>query len=151
MSGEDGVNVPPARQCTFPTCSREAVDSDHSAELCERHLAELEGNDGDQDETQNSSGPTAGHSGEIFVPDALEEREWWVDWVLALPLDDNGTPETDAVPTKQPIAPYQRGDASPVQWNFGLADDEHPSTDYETVTRWAGTRIGLDLHARARA
>ena len=94
--------------------------------------------------------PTATPSGRSFYPNVLRRREWWVDWVLALPLDDDGTPEEDATPTKQPIAPYRRGDAAPVRWNFGLDDADHPSTEYETVERWEDVRIGYDIHAPDR-
>jgi len=99
----------------------------------------------------NDDAPTAARSGRTFYPSTIrDDREWWVDWVLALPLDDDGAIEADATPTKQPIAPYRRGDATPVRWNFGLDDDEHPSTSFDTVARWDDRRLGLDLHAPER-
>ena len=95
--------------------------------------------------------PAAARSGRTFYPSTIrDDREWWVDWVLALPLDDDGAIEADGTPTKQPIAPYRRGDATPVRWNFGLDDDEHPSTSFDTVARWNDRRIGVDLHAPER-
>jgi len=41
MSGEDTADVPPARLCTLPTCTREAVDTDHDGQLCQHHLETL--------------------------------------------------------------------------------------------------------------
>ena len=94
---------------------------------------------------------TAVRSGRTFYPPTLrDDREWWIDWVRALPLDDDGTPDADATPTKQPVAPYRRGDASPVRWHFGLDADEHPSTSFDRVEPWNGARIGVDVHAPER-
>jgi hypothetical protein len=42
MNGEDTADVPPARQCTLPTCTREAVDTDRDGQLCRRHLEALD-------------------------------------------------------------------------------------------------------------
>jgi len=85
-----------------------------------------------------------------YYPPTLRQRDWWVDWVLAYPLDEDGEPETEAVATKQPIAPYRRGDAEPVLWNFGLSDEEHPSTDFATVKRWEGVKTTLEIPAPDR-
>jgi hypothetical protein len=100
----------------------------------------------------NADTPTiARRSGRSFYPATVrDDRSWWVDWVLALPLDDDGAVDADATPTKQPIAPYRRGDATPVRWNFGLDDDDHPSTSFDTVERWNDARIGMDVHAPDR-
>jgi putative DNA primase/helicase len=89
----------------------------------------------------------AERSGGEFYPDALVEREWWVNWVLAYRYDDD---ERDGKPTKQPVAPYDTGDADPVTWNHDLPDDEHPTTKLERVRPWAGMRLGLDLDAPDR-
>jgi hypothetical protein len=92
----------------------------------------------------------AEHSGRCFYAEWFKQQDWWVDWVRALPLDDDGELDEDATPTKQPIAPYDNGDGRPVQWHAGLDDDEHPATDHETVQRWEGLRLGLDLSAPER-
>jgi P4 family phage/plasmid primase-like protien len=91
-------------------------------------------------------------SGDTIFPPELKAREWWVNWVLAYRHDEleDGEPVEDATPTKQPVAPYQQGDAEPCLWHSGLDDDEHPSTDYETVSRWRGVRVGLDVPAPER-
>jgi len=81
---------------------------------------------------------TAIRSGDHFYPDELQTREWWVDWVLAHRY------------AKQPIAPYWTHTAKPVKWNFGLSDEDHPSTDYATVHEWEGAEIGTDLSAPKR-
>lgn len=36
-----GGDVPPARQCTYGTCTDEAINGDHAAPLCETHLAAI--------------------------------------------------------------------------------------------------------------
>lgn len=90
-------------------------------------------------------------SGRTFYPGTLRDgREWWIDWVRAHPFDDAGEVDFDATPTKQPIAPYRNGSARPVRWHFGLDDDAHPSTDFQTVRDWAGLRLGVDLPAPDR-
>lgn len=91
-------------------------------------------------------------SGDTIFPPELKAREWWVNWVRAYRHDEleDGEPVEDATPTKQPVAPYQQGDAEPCLWHSGLDDDEHPSTDYEIVSRWRGVRVGLDVPAPER-
>ena len=46
-------NVPPERQCTLPTCEREAVDLHRSASLCQEYL------DGIEKERETSDDETA--------------------------------------------------------------------------------------------
>jgi len=94
--------------------------------------------------------PTAAPSGKTVYPHALQERDWWVNWVLALPFDDTGEPDPEGTPTKQPAAPYDTGHARPVLWNSGLSDDEHPTTNFERPMNWAGVEIGTDITASGR-
>ena len=89
-------------------------------------------------------------SGRSFYPGGITVRKWWINWVMALPLGDDGEVETDGTPTKQPAAPYDHGHARPVSWHFGLDDDEHPCTDFETALPWAGWNTTVDLHAPDR-
>lgn len=84
-------------------------------------------------------------SGDTEHTAELRSRDWWVNWVLAYPTDDNGDPDTDAKATKQPVAPYDNGHARPVQWNSGLSDEEHPSTSFLEVVDWDGMELGKDL------
>jgi len=94
--------------------------------------------------------PEAHASGKTVYPDALQAREWWVNWVLALPFDDDGNIDEDAKPTKQPVAPYDNGHARPTMWHFGLSDDEHPSTTYDDVDNWEGLRVGVEIESHER-
>jgi P4 family phage/plasmid primase-like protien len=94
--------------------------------------------------------PEAHPSGKTLYPDALQAREWWVNWVLALPFDDEGEIDTDAKPTKQPVAPYDNGHAKPTRWHAGLSDDEHPSTAFETVNNWEGLSVNVDIESHER-
>jgi|GEM_PF-2881734 len=80
----------------------------------------------------------------------LRARDWWVNWVLAVPYGDDGEPDFDATATKQPVAPYQNGHARPVQWNAALDEDEHPSTSFVEVVEWDGMQLGKDLEAVER-
>jgi len=73
-------------------------------------------------------------SGEEVYPSELRERDWWVNWVKALPYRD-GSVDEDAKPTKQPVAPYDTGHARPVRWHSGLDDDEHPSKAFLDVVK----------------
>ena len=89
-------------------------------------------------------------SGRRFHPDHIKGRTWWTNWVMALPYTDDGEIDEDATPTKQPTAPYDRGDARPVSWHFGLDDEEHPCTDFEAVRPWAGLSTTMDVYAPDR-
>jgi len=91
-------------------------------------------------------------SGKVFYPDGLKERSWWVNWVLAVRYDEveDGTPDPEATPTKQPVDPNSRGDATPCEWRDDLPDEEHPATDFDVVTRWDGLKIGTDIEAPPR-
>jgi len=91
-------------------------------------------------------------SGREFYPVTLQERPWWVNWVLAVRYDEvhNGEPEPDAHPTKQPVAPYDTGDAEPCRWNAGLDEDEHPATWYSEVAQWDGLSTHTDISAPDR-
>ncbi len=82
-----------------------------------------------------------------FHPEAIVQRDWWVNWVLAYRYDDE---ERDGKPTKQPVAPYDNGRAEPVPWRFDLPDDEHPCTSIDRVQPWAGLKTGMDLNAPDR-
>ena len=88
-------------------------------------------------------------SGRDLYPDELQSRSWWVNWVRAHPYRD-GEIDSDAKPTKQPVAPYDEGHARPVRWHSGLDDDEHPSTEFEAVTGWDGLRCGVDIETADR-
>ena len=88
-------------------------------------------------------------SGNTEYTTELKKRDWWVNWVRAVPTD-NGEPDFDAKATKQPTAPYDNGHARPVLWNSTLSDDEHPSTSFEEVVDWVGLKIGTDIEASAR-
>lgn len=89
-------------------------------------------------------------SGDIEHTPTLRSRDWWVNWVLAVPFDDDGDPDFEATPTKQPVAPYDTGHAKPVRWHAGLADDEHPSTSFAEVIDWDGMSVGLDIEGHER-
>jgi DNA-binding transcriptional ArsR family regulator len=89
-------------------------------------------------------------SGRSFYPDEITAREWWINWVMALPFGDDGEVDEDGTPTKQPAAPYDNGHARPTKWNSGLDDDEHPCTDFEDVLPWAGLSTTVDIHAPDR-
>jgi len=92
-------------------------------------------------------------TGRTFYPSTLKQRDWWVNWVLAVRREEitNGDPKDDAKPTKQPVAPYDRGDAEPCLWNGGLSDDEHPSTSFGEPANWEGHPVGMpDLPAPDR-
>ena len=96
--------------------------------------------------------PVAEPSGREFFPDDLRERDWWVNWVLAVRYEDmdGDEPGDEAVATKQPVAPYQHGDAEPCLWSQQLPDDEKPMTDVDEVKRWDGAKVGLDVQAPSR-
>jgi hypothetical protein len=100
----------------------------------------------------DSDTSTAISSGDEFYPAALKDRPWWVNWVLAVRYDEieDGEPVADAIPTKQPVDPENRGDAAPCKWHAGLDDEKHPTTRYEVVERWNGTDVGLDVQAPER-
>ena len=93
---------------------------------------------------------TAEASGRRFYAEYLETVPWWSNWVMALPYTDEGEVDADGTPTKQPVAPYDNGTARPVKWNFGLDDDDHPTTDFETVRPWSGLRVNHEIHAPDR-
>jgi len=106
--------------------------------------------DRSDDATTSATGgrrAVARSSGREFHPDGLVARDWWVNWVLAYRHDDE---ERDGKPTKQPVAPYDRGDARPVAWNFDLPDDEHPCTSFDRVRPWSGMSTTMDLTAPER-
>jgi putative DNA primase/helicase len=88
-------------------------------------------------------------SGREVYPSELRDRDWWVNWVKAYPYHD-GSIDRDAKPTKQPVAPYDNGDAKPVLWNSGLDDDEHPSTTFVDVVDWDGLETGTDIETAER-
>lgn len=88
-------------------------------------------------------------SGRWVYPNLLKDKEWWVNWVLAYPFADDGGVDTDATPTKQPVAPYQTGHAKPVLWNAGLPDEEYPATAFSDVADWQGTTTTeIESHKR---
>lgn len=105
---------------------------------------------GSGDETPTPADGEAHHSGTEVYPDELQERKWWVNWVLAYPFGDDGEPDTEAKPTKQPVAPYNTGHARPVLWNNALPDEEHPSTDFSEVVNWDGVSTGMDIDSHER-
>lgn len=88
-------------------------------------------------------------SGDIEHTAELRSRDWWVNWVLAVPFDGD-EPDFDATATKQPVAPYDHGHARPVRWHAGLDDDEHPSTSFAEVVEWDGLDVGTDIQASER-
>ncbi len=100
-----------------------------------------------KDETDDD---VAAPSGREFYPDGLVTREWWINWVRAHPLDDDGHVLWDEKPTKQPVAPYEYGHARPVAWSFDLPDDEHPCTSIDRVEPWSDMSTTLDLTAPDR-
>jgi len=89
-------------------------------------------------------------TGEDYYPAWLKSTNWWVNWVRAHPYGDDGEPDYDAVPTKQPVAPYNTGHAKPVRWHSGLDDDEHPATSYDEVERWCGVKVGTEIESHER-
>lgn len=96
------------------------------------------------------SGPTLVATGDQYYPEWLKSTEWWVNWVRAHPFDDDGNIDWDAVPTKQPVAPYDRGHAKPTRWNAAMPDDEHPSTTFEEVQQWDGLAVGTEVESHER-
>lgn len=142
---EDAAEPEPAN--TSDT-GREDTDSPDATPGVEADVSRSNSGDGTHPAVTDER---AVRSGRTFYPGTLRDgREWWIDWVRAYPYDDGGEIDTDAVPTKQPIAPYRNGTARPVSWHFGLDDDEHPSTDFQTVRDWDGLRLGVDLPAVER-
>jgi len=91
-------------------------------------------------------------TGETVYPETLKERDWWVNWVLAVRHDDmqSGQPSQDAKATKQPVAPYDNGTAEPCRWNSGIPEEEHPRTSFEDVQKWDGWSVGTDVPAPDR-
>lgn len=89
-------------------------------------------------------------TGDHYYPDWLKSTEWWVNWVRAHPFGEDGEVNWDAVPTKQPVAPYDRGHAKPTQWNQAMSDEEHPSTSFEEVERWDGMAVGSEVESHER-
>jgi len=93
---------------------------------------------------------TAPSSNRDFNPEHIKGRSWWSNWVLARPYNDDGEVDHDATATKQPVAPYDRGDARPVSWHFGLDESEHPCTDFEEANPWTGLDTTMDVFAPDR-
>jgi len=89
-------------------------------------------------------------TGDHYYPDWLKSTEWWVNWVRAHPFGEDGEVDWDAVPTKQPVAPYDRGHAKPTQWNQAMSDEEHPSTSFEEVERWNEMAVGSEVESHER-
>ncbi len=87
-------------------------------------------------------------SGREFYPSSLKQRDWWVNWVLAVRHDATDT--DDAKATKQPVAPYDNGTANPVKWNSGIPEGEHPRTSFEAAKKWEGWSVGTDVPAPER-
>ena len=145
---EDAVDADPADRPNTSDTDREDTDSPDVTPGVEADVSRSNSGDGAH---QVVTDLRAVRSGRTFYPETLRDgREWWIDWVRAYPYDDDGEIDTDAEPTKQPIAPYRNGTARPVRWHFGLDDDEHPSTDFQTVRDWDGLKIGVDLPAVER-
>ena len=128
-------------------------EDDEPAETPETADMGPRGADTEADDPQGEDAETpladgvATPSGREDYPEALAARDWWVNWVLAYRWDDE---DREGKATKQPVAPYDTGDAEPVSWNFDLPDEDHPSTDLDTVRPWAGTEIGLEIEAPDR-
>jgi len=103
-------------------------------------------------DTMSDERPTAKPSGSRLFPSALKEREWWVNWVLAVRREEmtDGEPDAEAHPTKQPVAPYDQGDARPARWNESIPEPDHPRTNYEDAAEWDGMKVGLDVPAPDR-
>lgn len=89
-------------------------------------------------------------TGDHYYPNWLKSTEWWVNWVRAHPFGEDGEVDWDAVPTKQPVAPYDRGHAKPTQWNQAMSDEDHPSTSFEEVERWNGMAVGSEVESHER-
>lgn len=108
-------------------------------------------NGGDDDPTDlpTPADGEAHYSGTPEYTETLRKRDWWVNWVKALPQEDGEIIE-DATPTKQPVAPYDNGHARPALWNSGLSDDEHPSTSFVDAVPWDGKKVGLDVESEER-
>ena len=96
--------------------------------------------------------PQARPSGQEIYPAGLKDRDWWVNWVRAVRPGEmlNHHPASDAVPTKQPLEPYNTGTARPARWNEAIPDEEHPRTSFDTVVDWNGARLGRHLHGPDR-
>lgn len=99
------------------------------------------------------AGATAALSGEEFAPAWLTRQPLWVAWVLAYGYNEWNDPDVgpeEMKERKQPIAPHDRGDASPALWNNQIPDEDRPETSYDTAFKWRGKRIPLDLPAPER-
>jgi putative DNA primase/helicase len=126
---------------------------DESPESRNSEDMEPRGADTSADDPQGKEAETyladglAAPSGREFYPEALAARDWWVNWVLAYRWDDD---DREGKATKQPVAPYDTGDAEPVSWSFDLPEEEHPSNELDTVRPWAGTKTGLEIEAPDR-
>ena len=59
------------------------------------------------EEPDETDDDVAAPSGREFYPDGLVAREWWINWVRAHPLDDDGHVLWDEKQTKQPDAQYE--------------------------------------------
>jgi len=88
-------------------------------------------------------------TGKTYYPAWLRQRNWWVNWVRAHPIED-GQIDWDATPTKQPVAPYDTGHARPTRWHAGLSEEDHPSTSFVDVVNWDGMQVGTEIESHER-
>jgi hypothetical protein len=54
-------------------------------------------------------------------------------------------PKPDTAVTKQPIAPYDRDDATRARRNETIPDEEHRWSSFDTVGAYDGMQVGLDV------
>lgn len=162
MTGRD--DVPPARQCTLPSCHREAIDTDRDGQLSERHLKKLDEGVNSADEspsenpsealdnetdTQEGDGVTAREKGaNAGTSDDKTPNRGGCGTPHAHAADEPAYPDAitrrewwvawilDGVERKRPVAPWQTGHAYPVEWRADLDGDERPEVDFETAKRW---------------
>jgi hypothetical protein len=69
-----GVTVPPARQCTLPECTAEAVDPTAAGSLCDDHLQDLNDDTDESPETAEQRPGEAGSGDADPTPDAEGSR-----------------------------------------------------------------------------
>ena len=125
----------------------ETAETAEKADIVPRGADSVTDNPGGQDAETPLGDGRAAPSGREFYPEELTDRDWWVNWVLAYRWDDE---DRNGKATKQPVAPYDTGDAEPVPWNFDLPEEDHPSTDLDTVEPWEETETGLEIETADR-
>jgi len=144
--------VPPARQCTMPTCPREAVDPSGQGGLCPEHRPDTDAGKGDDStvsgETDEDSAEEAGSPDVSPTPEADESGVWDSaeftnpdSGVFPSPWDGREQWMCHTSGEKKPFAPWgdrdhpdaDEGDDARRKW--GLVANY---ADLETAREWAG-------------